>query len=162
MNRAEIRIMVVSHENTMATRATKFRAIGLDAAKVLNNPQTPQPYNPRPRPAPQQPFPQHPAGSAPPPRTCFTCGQPGHVKRVCPKLAPPLGDIPSASFNGDSSSTKILTSDKAKESGSQGSTPYPAKTPIPSSKITFGALCTYCQRIGHVIEQCRKKKIAKG
>ena len=38
MNRAEIRTMALSHENTMATRAAEFRAIGLDAAKFLNTP----------------------------------------------------------------------------------------------------------------------------
>ena len=41
MNRAKIRTIALSHENTMATRAVKFRAIGLNAAKFLNTPQTP-------------------------------------------------------------------------------------------------------------------------
>lgn len=48
MNRAEICTMALSHENTMATRVAKFRAICFDGAKFLNTPLTPQPYNPRP------------------------------------------------------------------------------------------------------------------
>ena len=38
MNTGEIRTMALSHENTMATRAAQFRAIGLDAAKFFNTP----------------------------------------------------------------------------------------------------------------------------
>ena len=65
MNRVEIRTMALQHENTMATRAAEFRAIGLDAAKFTGTPPAAQPYHPRSRPIPQQaPLPQLPAGSA--------------------------------------------------------------------------------------------------
>ena len=48
-------IMALQHENTMATKAAEFRAIGLDASKFTGAPPATQPYNPRPRPVPQQP-----------------------------------------------------------------------------------------------------------
>ena len=112
----------------------------------------------KPRQAPQQPpLPQLRAGSVPQPRTCYTCGQHGHVKKDYPHSAQPAGGTPSASSSGGSSSTKNPTN-KSKDGGSQGSSPYPSKNTIPASERTFGALCAYCQRIGHTIDQCRKKK----
>ena len=51
MSRAKIRTMALSYENTMAIRPEKFRAPGLDPARLLANPPVTQPYQ-RPRPPP--------------------------------------------------------------------------------------------------------------
>ena len=40
--------------------------------------------------------------------------------------------------------------------------PYPPRPPMLDSEKKIGATCTYCQRIGHVWAQCRKRKIVEG
>ena len=152
--------MALQHENTMVTRVAEFRAIGLDAAKFTGTPPAAQPYNLRPRQIPQQPpLPQLPADSAPSPRTCYTCGLPGHVKKDCPQPAAPASGNPSASSSGGSSSSKN-PANKSKDGGIQGSSPYASRNTIFASEKTNGAVCGYCQQCGHTIDQYRKKKYA--
>ena len=97
----------------MAIRAAEFRATGLDPARLLVNPPVTQPYQ-QPKPPPQQQQPTLPAGSAPQPRTCFTCGHPGHVKIDYPQSAPPLGGPPKPACT-DGNNAKSSANEKAKE-----------------------------------------------
>ena len=56
MSRVEIRTMAMGWENTMATRAAEFRAVGLDALRLMNLPQNPSPFPKSKAPLSSQPF----------------------------------------------------------------------------------------------------------